>query len=576
MATKKPAAKPAPVQPVVPPVAYSYLRFSSPAQAEGDSIRRQTDSATEWCKRNGVVLDTSLKFEDRGRSAFRKHHSDREALTQFRQLVSEGRIRPGSYLIVENLDRLSREEERIAVGLLIDMVNSGISVVQLMPQEKVFDPKSLDMIGLIMAVVQLAQSHQESAKKAERIGEAWAQKRKAAIAGTGRLTSRVPGWVDLVDGEMKLNAERAAVVRRLFKMCTAGYGGQATARQLNKEEVPTMTGRGKWRQSAVTYILRSRAVVGEHQPHSQHGVEKREPVGDPIKDYYPAVVTEDVWNAAQAALAVRVLPGRPSQKRANIFRGLLRDARNGGTIGITTMRWDGGKKTTLVYNNNDRAAGEPQRSFPAETFDAAVLKMLREIDPREVVGESAAADRVLTLTGERNELVAKIERTAEALGGQDSPTITAKITKWESELRDLDDALTRARQEAANPLANAWGDLPGLVEIAATADGRVRLAAVLRRVIDSVWCLFTRNGEHRLAAAQVRFTGGEHRDYLIVHRPAKPLGHGTKTEPVKIRPASWSVLSFAAADGLDLRKPADAKKLEPLLARLDLSALDRA
>jgi DNA invertase Pin-like site-specific DNA recombinase len=562
-----PAAKPTPV-PLSSPLAYSYIRFSSRAQEEGDSFRRQTEAAETWCRENKVALDTSLRFEDRGRSAYRKHHTDRAALSEFRRLVAEGRIRPGSFLIVEALDRLSREEVRIGVELLLSIVNSGINIVQLMPEEKVFGPNNLDMVGLMLAVIHLAQSHEESAKKAERLGKAWAQKRKEAIEGTGTLTSRVPGWIDLVDGKMKLNTTRATVVRRIFKMCIAGYGGQATARELNKEAVPTMTGRGKWRQSAVTYILRTRSVVGEHQPHSQHGAEKRQPIGEPIKDYYPAVVDEDTWNAAQAALAVRVSPGRPPRTRSNIFRGLLRDARNGGTIGIMTQSWESGKKKVIVYNNNDRGAGERQYSFPAETFDAAVLSKLKEIDSREVVGESPTAERVLALTGERAELVAKIERTAEALGGQDSPTITAKITKWEEELRKLDDRLAEAQQEAANPLANAWGDLPGLVEIAATPEGRVRLAAVLRRVVENVYCLFARNGDYRLAAVQIRFTGGVHRDYLIMHQPTKPLGHGTKTSGPKLRPAQWWVRSFAEFDApadIDLRKPDHAAIMEKLL-----------
>ena len=38
------------------PVAYSYVRFSHPNQAKGDSLHRQT-AAAEWCERNGVALD---------------------------------------------------------------------------------------------------------------------------------------------------------------------------------------------------------------------------------------------------------------------------------------------------------------------------------------------------------------------------------------------------------------------------------------------------------------------------------------------------------------------------------------
>jgi hypothetical protein len=63
------------------PVAYSYLRFSSPQQATGDSIRRQTDNRENWLAAHPTVsLDTSLKMTDAGRSRFRRKNWDTYAL----------------------------------------------------------------------------------------------------------------------------------------------------------------------------------------------------------------------------------------------------------------------------------------------------------------------------------------------------------------------------------------------------------------------------------------------------------------------------------------------------------------
>ncbi len=62
------------------PVAYSFTRFSSPEQAEGDSLRRQTESTKAWCERNGFHLDTTLALHHIG-SAYRgKHRDDKYAL----------------------------------------------------------------------------------------------------------------------------------------------------------------------------------------------------------------------------------------------------------------------------------------------------------------------------------------------------------------------------------------------------------------------------------------------------------------------------------------------------------------
>ncbi|MGO4264065.1 hypothetical protein, partial [Lysobacter sp. TAB13] len=43
-----------------PPKACSYIRFSSPEQAMGGSLRRQTVLARAWCEARGISLDDTL------------------------------------------------------------------------------------------------------------------------------------------------------------------------------------------------------------------------------------------------------------------------------------------------------------------------------------------------------------------------------------------------------------------------------------------------------------------------------------------------------------------------------------
>src|SRR5262245_16825792 len=111
-------------------LAFSYLRFSSPRQADGDSIRRQNQNRGNWLSDHpDVKLDTSLVLEDRGRSAFRRTNWDTYALAQFVAYIKAGRIEPGSYLLVENLDRLSREDAGRATELFLSIVNDGVVIV---------------------------------------------------------------------------------------------------------------------------------------------------------------------------------------------------------------------------------------------------------------------------------------------------------------------------------------------------------------------------------------------------------------------------------------------------------------
>jgi hypothetical protein len=42
------------------PIAYSYIRPSTPEQAKGASLHRQGEAAVRLCRRYGLRLDTSL------------------------------------------------------------------------------------------------------------------------------------------------------------------------------------------------------------------------------------------------------------------------------------------------------------------------------------------------------------------------------------------------------------------------------------------------------------------------------------------------------------------------------------
>ncbi|WP_447740147.1 recombinase family protein [Variovorax boronicumulans] len=119
-------------EPVVRPKAYSYLRFSTPEQMKGDSKRRQTDLATLYALRHGLDLDSS-SFQDLGVSAFKGDNAATGALRQFRNAVEEGLIPRGSFLLVESLDRLTRDHIVAAQSLFMAIIAAGVSVVTIQP-----------------------------------------------------------------------------------------------------------------------------------------------------------------------------------------------------------------------------------------------------------------------------------------------------------------------------------------------------------------------------------------------------------------------------------------------------------
>ena len=563
-----------------PPTAFSYKRFSSPIQSTGDSLRRQTELLDTWLAKSGAVLDTSLVMTDRGVSAFTGSHRDnpdRHALAAFLEMVKAGRVPRGSYLVLESLDRLTREHIRPALTLLLNLIDAGVKVVQLLPVEAVYDDDA-DAMNLMVAIMELSRGHSESRMKSERLGAAWAQKKRLAAAEKKPLTKALPSWVAEEAGKLVLIPSKAASVRRIFELANSGHGLGAITRLLNSEAVSAIGRGAHWSRSYVNKILASRATVGEYQPYKGHVGPNRKPDGKPIAGYFPAVVTEDVWHAAQGAIASRRMKGGRPGANVNLFSGLLTDARDGGSLHSVNKGKKNSGPSLVSYKAAQGVKGAKYVSFPRETFEAAVLSQLREINPADVMPEgSAATDRVSSLRGRELELESRIERLKAALvSGDEIAPLVDVLRTVEGERVKVVEELAVARREAASPAGAALGEFKTLADALAEAENqteaRTRLRAALRRAVESIHCLFVARDPFRLAAVQVQFAGGARRLYLIQHR----RGHGSQAA-IK-RAASWSARSFAddvpAATTIDLRKPADAAKVEKLLERLDITAAD--
>ena len=227
-----------------PGAAYSYVRFSSPEQIKGDSVRRQYEATRSYCDRNGLVLDESLSLRDLGISAFKGKNATQGALSAFIRAVESGRVPPGSTLIVESLDRLSRDQLGRAQTLVLGILEQGITIVTLSP-EREYTPDSANNLGAaIEIIVTLYRAHEESAMKSRRVGAAWTAKRKNIHRR--KLTAVCPAWLSLSDDRTEFHVvpEVAETVRRIFEMVVDGYGVAAIARNFNGDGVPPI-GKGQ-------------------------------------------------------------------------------------------------------------------------------------------------------------------------------------------------------------------------------------------------------------------------------------------------------------------------------------------
>src|SRR5262245_58121687 len=108
--------------------AYSYIRWSTPDQGKGDSLDRQMEAARAYAARHELELDETLDITDPGVSAHYGKNIEAGKLRAFLEAVRDGIVPRGSYLLVESLDRISRQTVRRAVRTMEEIVEAGITL----------------------------------------------------------------------------------------------------------------------------------------------------------------------------------------------------------------------------------------------------------------------------------------------------------------------------------------------------------------------------------------------------------------------------------------------------------------
>jgi DNA invertase Pin-like site-specific DNA recombinase len=560
--------------------AYSYLRFSSPAQADGDSVRRQTALRDAWLKKHPQVhLDTSLRLEDRGVSGYKGRHRKnvRHALAQFLDLVERGRVPVGSYLIVENLDRLTREEPEESIPVVLSLIKAGVRVVQLVPAEMVYEP-GMDFGRLMMMLWELARGHGESKRKSGLLLSAWSEKKEVAKMNKTPHGSMCPAWLEIVGvksrggsrkdfslASYRVKADAAAAVRKVFEWCAAGQGTFGIIDRLNREGIPPIGRSGAWHRSYLQLLLDCRAVLGEYQPMKGKG-SARQKDGEPIAGFYPAIIDETLWDAAHKAIKDRGRrSGRPATASKNPFSGLLYDALDGQKLHVSGAR--GVYKYLVSAASIQKAKGAEWRTFPLGIFVDSILEQLQELKASELFADPGAGK--LKEIGDRLREVEKRLAVAVAKWKADpeSPTWAAQVDQYDKEKRALVQEQTEARMEARCPLSGSWDEAVALM----AENEPERLRAALLATVEKIMCVFVRRGKLRMAAAQVWFRGqSARRDYLIVHQKAIGGAVGTRAA----RSWSLSLANVAKPKDLDLRRKNHAAALEEELQEMDLAELE--
>ncbi|OJY60951.1 MAG: hypothetical protein BGP16_01000 [Sphingobium sp. 66-54] len=520
-----------------------YARFSNQEQAQGSSKTRQLKLCREFiADKDGWEFSDDRVLIDEGLSAFSgANRAPGGLLYQFEQQAAAGMYRGGHVLVVEHIDRISRQGHDEVLPFVKKMTEAGVTVAVASGRRIYHAYERVTLGAVIEAVVAAELAREESENKSRRLKAA--QNKRVAeaqeFAAEGQHLSRtatVPAWIDIKRiskrserplYRMTLNEERAQILREIFQLTIDGYGTPAIAKKLNERGEPVWNHLGQqsnngWTVGYLTKLVLNRAVMGEWHPMNRPRGAKESSKGIAVLNHYPQAIDAAMFVKAQAARQGRKnTSGAWQITHNNLFSGIAKCGHCGGRMKqeVTVRKgqkrkhangyYPAGKTFSYLkcHNALNKVWDEDNQSLRCENrnwvrYEALEHAVLSVALKFVVVHHDVAADgRQESLRidiAERQRFIEEKQRQVDNLVGSfsksGSPATERLMLQLEAELRD-DQAAVRELERGlaghgdATSLEEYEGRLSALLEAIESDDeeeraaSRVRVKQSLGRVI---------------------------------------------------------------------------------------------
>ena len=434
--------------------AIKYMRWSSDKQSKGSSFARQNKKIDELCERMGwEIVETHV---DEGVSAYSGANMLEGHLAKLRErFVREGG--DGWVLCVEQLDRLSRLDTITVIEFFIAMTRTGLTIA-IGNGMMVVDAASLrnQTAQLEEIVRESHRANREGDVKSERSRGAWDEMRELGIKV--HTSGTCPAWLTLNKERTKFTVveERAEIVRQIFRDYAAGMGKRQIAKKLNDAGVKPFRGaKLGWQHSAIGALIANRGVIGEYQHQSRATGEK---IGDPISDYFPQIVDNELWQLAHDTRSERFMSvkGREVQHR-NILEGVAVCAHCGSRMSMN--RKTQSKKATYTYTylrcsqaELNAAGCHNRRMRPLERYETGILDHLLGLALDDQVWSDETkvpvlAAKVADLRRDLDDLNTRLANVVSEIERRPSDRLSARLVELEAEEAKLLGIISEAEQE---------------------------------------------------------------------------------------------------------------------------------
>lgn len=393
-----------------------YTRISSDPTGEQLGVSRQLQDCRELAHRRG--WEVAVEHVDDDVSAY-----NARTRPAYRELLRDIREQTVDAVVVWHLDRLHRQPKELE-EFFEACDGAGLTLLASVSGDT--DLASDD--GRFAARILGAVARKESDDKSRRI------RRKAAeLASRGKVAGGGTRPFGYESDRLTIRPAEAAIIRDAAKRVLAGESVRSVCADLNRRDVPTVTG-SPWRTQTMRRMLKSGRISGQ-------------------RDYHGEIVAQAEWPAVitpAQTTRLRALLNDPSRRtnrtaRRYLLTRLLRCDLCGERL-VARPRDDGRRRYVCASGPDFSGCGKLY--VVADELEALIVEaVLYRLDTPELASGLRAGLASPDVQPHQDEIEAASAHLDELAAAYGARQIT--MSEWLTARKPIEDRLSRAKTELA-------------------------------------------------------------------------------------------------------------------------------
>ena len=342
----------------------AYARVSSDSEDQLNSFAAQIRYYTELLQNSTDAVFVDM-YADEGISG-----TGTAKRTEFQRLMSDCRKGKIDRILVKSISRFARNTKD-SLEAVRELKTLGISVYF---EKENIDTGEVSSEMMLAIYSQFAQEESMSISRNCRMGV-----HKRMMDGTYK-TASTPFGYDYVDGKLKINPEKAKIVKQIFTWYFSGIGMNEIAVRLNLQNVREEV----WRHGTIRCILTNEKYIGDtllqkryttdtlpFRAVKNHG-EKEQYY---VKGTHEPIIEKTIFDNAQRMLAERDKPSGLSKERSPFSRKIIC-----GKCGTSFRRKPRKGCVCWVCRNHDESAENCNiRQIRETEFQSAFVRLWNKL-----------------------------------------------------------------------------------------------------------------------------------------------------------------------------------------------------